>query len=85
MNEVAVQPGPTGLQKLAGIKNIVEGWCTLSALNVLPLSPHACKAHAAGDHGVMHAESAAWAVAGIRSAGLCLDTYPTTRAWRQGT
>lgn len=27
MNEVAVQPGPTGLQKLAGIKNIVEGWC----------------------------------------------------------
>ncbi len=27
MEEVAVQPGPTGLQKLAGIKNIVEGWC----------------------------------------------------------
>ncbi|BDA41547.1 Protein TOC75, chloroplastic [Coccomyxa sp. Obi] len=26
MKEVAVQPGPTGLQKLAGIKNIVEGW-----------------------------------------------------------
>lgn len=27
MNEVAVQEGPTGLLKLAGIKNIVEGWC----------------------------------------------------------
>lgn len=27
MTEVAVQPGPTGLLKLAGIKNIVEGWC----------------------------------------------------------
>jgi hypothetical protein len=27
MSEVAVQPCPTGLQKLAGIKNIVEGWC----------------------------------------------------------
>ena len=26
MNEVAVQEGPTGLLKLAGIKNIVEGW-----------------------------------------------------------
>jgi len=27
MKEVAVQEGPTGLLKLAGIKNIVEGWC----------------------------------------------------------
>ena len=26
MSEVAPQPGPTGLLKLAGIKNIVEGW-----------------------------------------------------------
>jgi hypothetical protein len=26
---VAVQEGPTGLLKLAGIKNIVEGWCAL--------------------------------------------------------
>lgn len=27
MEEVAPLPGPTGLLKLAGIKNIVEGWC----------------------------------------------------------
>ena len=29
MKEVALQEGPTGLLKLAGIKNIVEGWCAL--------------------------------------------------------
>ena len=34
MTEVAVQPGPTGLLKLAGIKNIVEGWCASAC------SPH---------------------------------------------
>ncbi len=27
MTEVAPQEGPTGLLKLAGIKNVVEGWC----------------------------------------------------------
>lgn len=32
MNEVAVQEGPTGLLKLAGIKNIVEGWYVPHAL-----------------------------------------------------
>ncbi len=32
MNEVAVQEGPTGLLKLAGIKNIVEGWYVPSPL-----------------------------------------------------
>ena len=31
MEEVAVQEGPTGLLKLAGIKNIVEGWSVLHA------------------------------------------------------
>ncbi len=40
MKEVAVQPGPTGLQKLAGIKNIVEGWCVpCPHLNLSPLKP----------------------------------------------
>ena len=29
MKEVALQEGPTGLLKLAGIKNIVEGWCAV--------------------------------------------------------
>ena len=27
MTEVAPMEGPTGLLKLAGIKNVVEGWC----------------------------------------------------------
>ena len=27
MREVGPEPGPTGLKKLAAIKNIVEGWC----------------------------------------------------------
>ena len=38
MSEVAVQPGPTGLLKLAGIKNIVEGWCAAAAAAALCFS-----------------------------------------------
>jgi hypothetical protein len=30
MTEVAPMPGPFGLKKLAGIKDIVEGWCALA-------------------------------------------------------
>ena len=42
MTEVAVQPGPTGLLKLAGIKNIVEGWWAL------PHAPCTARGHCAG-------------------------------------
>ena len=33
MTEVATQEGPTGLLKLAGIKNVVEGWCAAPTLS----------------------------------------------------
>ena len=47
MTEVAPQEGPTGLLKLAGIKNVVEGWC---ASHSPPLCED-CDRHDAQVHG----------------------------------